>query len=1361
MSEPRPPDPDDPSGAPPPPEHHHGLVEGIREEIEEVVEHVPKPVRWTVSKLAWVAVLSLLGLLVVVLVTALLYVANRTEWVAQELALFINQTLALRSDLVLEMKDIKGNPLKGVRVIEPRVRFRDDRRAVVLEAPEVSLKYSVWDFLHGHRRAIEIVFDRPTIRVLTGADGRVRLPEWRTGGAGTAVTTYQVRVTMRGGRVRLPGKLAPVEGLALDAFVDTGRPTRVVLDDLHWAHGPYADPLQHMSGELTVSDSLRFVLRELRTPDLMLSASGGWKIEPRGAVEARDMQVEIARVRWSWLAQVFDNASLDVPGEAHAQLQVRQSGPDRLRGTFRGGLAWNGLPVEGRGALAWDRGRLTLAPLDATSPAGDLSGRFEMEAKAWKLSGTARNGNPERWDAFHINGWPAGTLNGGFAYSQDAARNGTLRASLGGSELAGWRADSAEVSADFPADAPDSFRVEMLRRGGRATLRAATEEQGWRGEYAIQHYALDEWPDGRASGLSGTLARGRGAVEARSGGLFVSGVIEGGGTVWLGANLGGWRLQGISGRMLPTPDLVATASLGDVTFLGVHFDSARSDIRLGDRTLSFAPVAAHAGDTLVTGAGEASWGEDAWRIAFSRAAARSSRFDWTVEPPLELHGDPQGTVIDHLAARDGEARVTISGRWAAAPRGFYDWSFHAEDLDLARLGLPPDWGLAGRSAIGIEIHGPSGDPRWSFDAAVRSPGVRGHAADSLALSLDGAPGRLDVRNLMFRLGGGALSGSGSVERTAIPWPDTLTADGVLRWLSAAEAWHGTLQARDYPIDPMHELIPAAEGWSGRVSGRLGVGGRPDRPELQVEASAAPLAWQDYRADEVVARARYAGGRLDVGEIRVTRLDVVSTVSGALPLHLALGASPEFPEDRMSWRIEAPRGDLAVLPLFVPQIGSAAGRFDLSATIGGTMRAPKLEGALRIRDGTVRMAAREEVLSSVYADFRLAESRITLDSLSARQGDRGRVRGRGEVVLEGLKLDHYRFDLALRDFTAAESGLYGATFDGDFVVTNGPKVHGQTLPQVVGKAELQRARVLFDFANQSEMQQIAATTQPLFWTYRIQLRATDNLHWQPPDADLEFSADLNLEQTPDSLIIYGDMSALRGTYYFLSNRFTVNQADLTFDNVGGVNPTINAQATTRVVPARAAEVSLATESRPVPHDITVTIKGRANEPIIAFSSSPPDWDEPRILRELTVGRFAAGGIVALGDPLDNYLTRAINKTLTAEMSRVFQGYVNEWELDRERGGLFAGEGDVIATLGIPITSNIQVRYRQRLPGFERPGLPSSAITNPFERDIEAEYRLNRFFFVTTELVQRRVVTGATSTIGAGPEFNVNLKARWEY
>jgi hypothetical protein len=139
-----------------------------------------------------------------------------------------------------------------------------------------------------------------------------------------------------------------------------------------------------------------------------------------------------------------------------------------------------------------------------------------------------------------------------------------------------------------------------------------------------------------------------------------------------------------------------------------------------------------------------------------------------------------------------------------------------------------------------------------------------------------------------------------------------------------------------------------------------------------------------------------------------------------------------------------------------------------------------------------------------------------------------------------------------------------------------------------------------------------------------------------------------------------------------------------------------------------------------------------------------------------------GGVAQGDPFDNYLTRAINRTLSAEMSRAFNGYVNEWVLDREQGGLFAGQGEVILGVGSQVTRNLMLRYRQRVPGLgrETPQAATSSVTS-FERDLEAEYRLNRFFIVTSELTQRRAMSGSAVSTPTAPDFNINLKARWEY
>jgi translocation and assembly module TamB len=427
---------------------------------------------------------------------------------------------------------------------------------------------------------------------------------------------------------------------------------------------------------------------------------------------------------------------------------------------------------------------------------------------------------------------------------------------------------------------------------------------------------------------------------------------------------------------------------------------------------------------------------------------------------------------------------------------------------------------------------------------------------------------------------------------------------------------------------------------------------------------------------------------------------------------------------------------------------------MHARVDGTPARPDLDGTFQVRDGVVRLAAREEVLEKVRADFRLDETRITLDTLSAVQGERGLVTGNGVVDLDGMALRRYHFDLGLRRFTASESGVYAAEIDGDLRVVNGPRVRGVSLPQVTGRVDVHRAAVLYDFTKQTESDLLAASTKPLFWTYRIDLKADDNLKWTPADADIEFDADLTMEQTRDSLLIYGEMHALRGTYYFLSQRFNVEKADLTFDNVNGVNPMIDAEATTRVTGScslAGLEGIAGPSVEDVPHTITVQITGRADEPFVAFSSDPDDWDEPCILRQITLGGALAGNSLegATNEVSQSFLARAISRTVSPELERAFRGYLNDWRVERDAGGGYR--------LGVSTQpwQNVNVRYEQRVTGGT--STSTTGLQDPFEQSVQAEYRLGRFLYIATQLVRR----GTTSSTSPSEDLNVNLKARWEY
>ena len=1354
MSDDRPIPPDPPEGHDGGPEshhEHHGVVETLREEIEEVVEHVPEPVRWTVGKLARLGLLVLIGVIVLGIVSAVLYLTNRTELVARELSLLLNRTLHEHSDLVLDLRDVRGNPFTGFTAIEPRVRFRDGSN--VLEAHEMRVNYSAWSLVTGGDGSVDVTLDHPIVR-LVGANGGWRLPVWRSGVSKSSnrpsPRILQIRLTIRNATVVAPRPYAQTSGVDADLIANTGPLTRVRLERLSWVKGPWDSRLERMTADLTVDQAgVHARIGELRTADLELRAEGGW---PLGATR-RHVHVAVGRVRWQWLAKVFDNRSFDVPGDGAFVLDAEGHGD--WSGRFRTTLEWDGLAAEGTGIATWKGQQLTLDSLAAHSAAGDLAGGLRWTRAGWEISGDARHADPSHWHALHLDHWPRGDLNGWFRYALETRGRptGLLEARLLASEWQGWHADSARVRVDYPPQAPDSFSVIGTRRGGHFTLHGHTDHGGgWSGPYTIRDLPLEEWPDGHASGLTGMLDQADGTVEERAGALYVTGALAGSGMRWASAKFAEWELDGLHGRLLPTPDLSAQGSARDGFFTGVHIDSAAAPIVLGDQVVRFSPLTAEAGDTTLTLTGQASWNGASWWMTLPSAEVRSKQYHFTAEPPVRLTGDPGGVVFERLAADDRNAHVEARGRWAA-PGGPYDFEFTGQRLDLAHVGLPPDWGVAGHADMKLSIQGRSGDPRWRFEGRSRAPAFGGHAADSLSLMLAGGAHRLELEDGRFDLGGGSLRAAGAIERALSEFPDSLSATALLRWLHDAGSWRGHATADKLPVAPLASLMPSAAGWDGRISGTLALAGSPARPVFDVDAHADRFGWRDIHAERVDLKAHYADGRFEARDLRAHMQNVESSAHLSVPLKLALGQAPEVPDLPISGHIDIPAGDLQVLPLLVPQLQSARGKFDLTADLSGTARVPRLSGKSHIRDGLVRPINRSEVLEGLGADLHFDQSRITLDTLWARQGRTGRVWSNGAVLLDGGHLKNYRFELALRDFAASEEGLYALLFDGDFVVSDGPRVGGERLPQVTGQARIKKGVIEFDFAKQSEVQRRAASTQPLYWTYRIQADATSNLRWRPEDADLEFNAALDLQQTPDSLLIYGEMHALRGTYSFLSNRFRVLNADLTFDNQQGVDPLLDIAAETRLRPAT-------TDPSAQLETITAQLSGRSSKPVISLTSSNPGADQRSILAALTVGRNLQGitqlTVGTVANPLDNYFSRQLNSQLSADLSKFFNGAITDWELQRDQGGVLNGQGGLLVGAGSQLTDKLALRYQQRLikGGTASQLDPTSLI----DQNVEAEYRVNRFIFVTSG-VSRRHASG--STVQPNTDFNLNLKARWEY
>src|SRR5439155_22208716 len=116
------------------------------------------------------------------------------------------------------------------------------------------------------------------------------------------------------------------------------------------------------------------------------------------------------------------------------------------------------------------------------------------------------------------------------------------------------------------------------------------------------------------------------------------------------------------------------------------------------------------------------------------------------------------------------------------------------------------------------------------------------------------------------------------------------------------------------------------------------------------------------------------------------------VRGTLPLRLGWGvpAADRLPDRAMELTVFARDLDLGLTPLVLPQIAAASGRADLNVHITGTPKHPYAAGTLLVRNGIVRPANREEVLTAVSGSVSLAGDELRVVSFEARQRKRGHV-----------------------------------------------------------------------------------------------------------------------------------------------------------------------------------------------------------------------------------------------------------------------------------------------------------------------------------------------------------------------------------
>jgi hypothetical protein len=1276
---------------------------------------------------------------------------------------FVNRQLASASNLRLS-SDVVTPIWNGMILTDVRVEVeRDGVWRPLLRSPEITIDVSLLDLALSRRQTFTVEAKSPILTLFHDEAGDAVLPVLRSGGKKERSSSDSDSREGDGFHLRLEGA----------QFWVTKDENTVVW----WRNGTLqVDALPRSDGyDIEIIEGggflpqLGLVVGELHgrgavtgegffVDELSVQTDAG-SVAASGHLLDQQLTAQLSAEQWPWefFAEILEQPGVDVPGTV--QIKAEISGPlkspvvvTELDGfwreeAFRAVLS---------GELDDPAIRLTSARVEWGATTIEGTGRFQFDGR-WSLA--ANVAGLDLAQLKRLAPWislPVSDLSGPMRMEGDRGRLRVIHEDLSGSfagipleEVAGeWSLDGRAVewtgmgsAADGVVEASGTWDGEQLavRGSGDGVRLAALHDL---------HHSLSHFESGR----------GRFEFEAvgPSGAVDIIGrsQLSGASWRWFGAGELGVDFDGRLGGGNDSLNLVVRGS--DFTAQGTPFDTvtARGRWRRGEMRVSSLHVAR--GDTSISASFTTVILESGWAINASSLRLRAGEAILIADGPVRLDFADGGLDFQTFNLRGNAGQCQLAG-WVRGVDA--NLSVTTQDLDLGLvLGGLMETPITGR--VDLDAHVTSGEDRLHLVLEAAAPAVRYGEAEmeslvaSLVIGRDGSS--VDIEHLDFHSSAGHLtaSGSGLLPEGAVsaeqPW-----------WkpLGKMQTWRGTARAENLDLSILSQLIPGEREITGEVNAIIDLQGPASNRVGRTDGSISGFSLSGYRFDEVAWEASYDDERLTITGLSASVGEDALRFSGHLPLTLVWGEKTAawFPDRPMDLRVELPEGTVRHLPLFLPQLAAAEGKVAADIRLRGTPHQPQLHGSLDLSEAGIRVTGREEIYRDLHASVQLEGERIVIRDIEARQGSDGGLKGSGEYWLFGENAGQYRLELRAENALAQASGEYAVSFDGDFVVTDGPRIPGVVIaiPHVQGKLQVRTGVILYDFSDPENVVYLTGPRQSPMYIYDLELEAPRRVYWRTPSANIELEANLNMSQSLEGLKMWGTMRSLRGTYYFLENKFTVDNGELIFDQAESMNPKITAAAVTRVTRAMG-------QKQYEKEDVHIELSGRVQKPEMRLWSSS-GLGQTDIVSLLTVGRFGIGEDDYTGG--DQRLLVGVTGTqyLVRQLSREFpeiSPLLADIEVGTTVGKGSTGER-IYTTVGLSryFTPDLLLRYSQVVGGGGSGGVATDELNL---WDVSAEYRIGRLFFLTGEIIERRV----TSSLGSGtPEhevqYNLDVRARFEY
>lgn len=1338
---------------------------------ERSTESTPSPAgRGTRRRLAWwfIAILAAAGFIVVVVLTGLVVVGTLfsagNPALSRRILAEINRAVGTDSTRFAGDR-VHGTLMRGAVVENPRLLVRTaDGEVSWARARSLRVEYDLLDFILGRSRDLRVDLESPRVDIVHDRSGEIVVPRFRHREAG-APSTRQTRleVAIRDGGFSIDRediRFGAIHGHAT-LKLEGGRSEFLIREFAGVSEAPDRPGSLQVTGTVVVAgDSLRAEPIRVGVGASRLTVRADWDLA-QGRFRSGLLSLHPLHLRE--LLKVFEVRASD--------------------GTLRGDVAFSGTATAGeaRAQLAGDfagepidtivleartrPGSVQITHLRARVRDAELKGEVTFFTTQGSMSADVAFGgvNPGLLPWWHApEAMPHGLLEG--RAHIDARRTKPYPETIASVTLGASRLGKLEIHGGF-------VRLHTSAQGAVAVDSSAIDLPG--GRLAVTgtlnpDQSLDARVEGSVSDLSGfnalihpvVASEGTGLVTGRLTGTLKAPLFASRGSLF-GARLeNGLACDTVTvdaeGSLQPKPDVAADLVVRGLSVKGRALGNVHAKATGGER-LTIQEYRQSLGDTVLTLHGVLTFVPEGVRARLDSLALRSGDHHVKTRDVVDISSLGDRVRVENLAFDLDPGTLRADVDWN--PKGStIDVRGSLEGLDLARVSALRAQGprVGGQVRGEFQATGRIEDPMVSLSGTVDRPEWHGIVGDMASVDVAYVPGVLTLERAEWtaRQSRVTIGGTARSSFTLQEWLGGLEK-GDQSWATKVSlAFQAAVDSLDLKlVTPVDTTLRTLEG---TASVRARITGTPAAPRLELKAQAPTLGFRGVTGELIGLDLTYDSRKLRVERCDMKQGDAISTLSGEIPIDLGLYARERLSRtEPLSLKLRIPGGNLAVLPVLFPDIAAASGRITATADIGGTARRPRVTGNLKIADGKLRLAGRDEIVEGIVVDAVFDQERVQLTKATARQGKRGTLSATGwwrwpttalapgELPAVGPR-GEYEFKIKANEFTTTDRENYLFRLTGDLTIVNARNPAGTAVPSITGNVVIKKGELTLDLSKPA-----GEPGEPLPFLYNISIDIPGNLFYRTLDAEVQLESDGNVifKNEGSGDLALGILNVTGGKYYILTRQFRNLQGTVNFNSPDRIDPEVNISADTSIPdPNKTHTVYLALSDR------VSRLKVRVYDD---EGTSPND-----LWKALALGQFApsAGVDVSGGGaagsqempgaalPISNYLFQNLEHWLGGT------GFIDTIDLrsgasaTAEGGAGTTGSTGAVSMVGVGkyVTPDLYLKYSRDFSGLG-------------EEQINADYRFTRRLLIKGQQIRRTTTTQDLPS----QEYSVDLKVRLEY